>query len=75
MPLWRICDDNWYWFIPFQRIEYGDPDVLVLDDKGDFIPQPNRAVEMNLWRCRHCAAMVPGGGRTEHQQFHERVGK
>ena len=67
MPLWRICDEDWYWFISFARMDYEHAKMGV--------ENPVPLVDMNLWRCRHCAAMVPGGGRTEHEQFHERVGK
>jgi hypothetical protein len=65
MATWRICDEHWYWFTTFKT------DMASEEQKGI-----NRALnqgtidDINLWRCRHCGAMVPGVARTVHLKFH-----
>lgn len=66
MARWRICDDDWYWFIPFETDEV-EPHQKETNARMGL----ENWSQMNLWRCRHCAAMIPGDGRLEHEHFHE----
>lgn len=69
MARWRIADDHYYWFI------------TVLTDEGEVEGEAKEIQEalgikpvqgeLNLWRCRHCSAMVPGTGRAMHTYFHQ----
>lgn len=69
MARWQIADDHYYWFITVftdEGIETDDEKRKIIDELG-VKPAPG---ELNLWRCRHCAAMVPGDGRAMHTAFH-----
>lgn len=70
MARWRFCDEDFYWFVAFETDEVDENQKAINKEIGN-----ETRSQMNLWRCRHCAAMIPGDGRLEHQKFHERVGK
>jgi hypothetical protein len=70
MARWRVKDENWYWPINVYTDEKGDQDPEVLSALGITV---DMGTTLNLWRCRHCAAMVPGDGRKTHELFHLKV--
>lgn len=71
----RICDDDYYWFVAFK---VHNP---VTQERRDILqslgidPDTEEHTEVNLWRCRHCGAMIHGGDRDLHARFHDLVGR
>lgn len=61
------CDETFYWFL---TLKADDP---LTDEQAEIQRamgiDPVEAT-LNLWPCRKCGAMVHGGLRSQHRQFH-----
>jgi hypothetical protein len=68
MARWRLANEHWYWPINVYTDE-GEPTEEQKEINEALGIQPVQGT-LNLWRCRHCAAMVPGDGRGMHLAFH-----
>jgi hypothetical protein len=72
MALWQVVNDDWYNFITFKIYSYVSEEQQELNKA--LSGTDGTEGEMNLWRCRHCGAMVPGVARNTHERFHNNFG-
>jgi hypothetical protein len=66
----KVCDETFYWYLTvLTRYEIDVPKTVV-EGLSLEIPQFE---QLNLWPCRLCGAMVHGGLRNKHRDFHKGV--
>lgn len=66
-----VCDETFYWFLTVKVPNETEADEAREIREGLGLAGPEQ--ELNLWPCRLCGAMVHGGLRTDHRNFHGRV--
>jgi hypothetical protein len=63
-----VSDETFYWFLTVKMPALRETDEEREIREGLGLAAPEQ--ELNLWPCRLCGAMVHGGLRATHRNFH-----